>query len=89
MLAKNEIISNLVSLNDELTLKIQDFQSERLKVLRQKQHCEELFSYFQEKSEQIVLMSARVGRLVNENEQYKILLKKMLFQLKDITESEE
>lgn len=60
---------NLSEVNQNLFLRVQNLQTERLEVLRDKQHCEDLFFYFKEKSNKIYLMNAKLSKLIHENEQ--------------------
>lgn len=77
--AKDKVVASLIRVNDELTEKLKVFQAEKLRVLKDKRNCEELYVYFDQKATEIYLLNEKVAKLVGENKRLRRLAEELFY----------
>lgn len=76
---KDRVITSLIKINNELTNKLKNFQAEKLRVLKDRKNCEELYAYFDLKATAIFLQSEKVAAVVGENKRLRRLAEEIFY----------
>ena len=80
---KSKMIKSLIKVNNKMTERLKNLQSERIAVLRDKQHCEDLYMYFNKKSTDIFIMNEKLTKIVKENKKLKRFIVELFKLLKE------
>ena len=80
---KSAMLEGLIKVNNKMTERLKNLQSERIAVLRDKQHCEDLYNYFNKKSTDIFIMNEKLTKIVKENKKLRRFIEELFNLLKE------
>lgn len=55
----------------------------KIELYREKQHCQDLFNYFNEKATKIFLMNENLGKVIKENKRLKRFIEEIYYAISD------